>query len=280
LSSSLVFAVLVYLVTGCAAGYLAGLFGVGGGIIIVPVLTLVFEGMHFPRELTVQLAVGTSMATVTVTAIFSARTHHRNGNVDWGRMWMLMPVVLVGVVAGALVGASVPRRVLMACVLAFELAVAGLFLYETTLGRARAAARPERELPPRPSAAQLAVATVLGAVSSVVGIAGGTLFVPYLNLGGMGMRRAIGTAAALGVPIGLVAAVVYLITGLAAHRPLPPYSAGYIYLPAFAGCIVGGVWTSRHGANIGKRLDVRGLKIAFALVLLVAATKMALALRR
>jgi uncharacterized membrane protein YfcA len=124
-----------------------------------------------------------------------------------------------------------------------------------------------------------AVALVLGAVSSIVGIAGGTLFVPFLNLCGVGMRRAIGTAAALGVPIGLVAAIVYLTAGIAAGKGLPPYSAGYIYLPAFAGCSLGGIWTSRHGANIGKRLNVRGLKLAFALVLLVAAVKMALSLR-
>jgi uncharacterized membrane protein YfcA len=268
----------IYLVTGCAAGYLAGLFGVGGGIVIVPVLTFLFEAARFPPAVYAQLAVGTSMATVTVTAVFSARTHHRNGNVDWGRVKALLPPVVVGVVAGALVGASVSRRVLMASVLAFEVGVAGLFLYETTLGRGRAAA--ERERPVAEGAWVLAVTTLLGAISSVVGIAGGTLFVPFLNLSGMGLRRAIGTAAALGVPIGLAATVVYLAAGLASGRPLPPLSLGYVYLPAFAGCIVGGVYTSKHGANLGKRLDVRRLKIAFALVLLAAAVKMALALRK
>jgi len=266
----------IYLVTGCAAGYLAGLFGVGGGIIIVPVLTFLFEGMKFPRELYVQLAVGTSMATVTVTAVFSARTHHRNGNVDWRRVRSLLPVVVVGVVVGALVGASVSRRVLMASVVAFEIGVASLFLYQTTLGNGSAS---ERERPVTSGPKMLGVAAVLGALSSVVGIAGGTLFVPFLNLCGMGLRRAIGTAAALGVPIGLAAAVVYLVAGLASGRNLPPFSAGYIYLPAFAGCIAGGIYTSRHGANIAKRLNVRGLKFAFALVLLAAAAKMALGLR-
>jgi uncharacterized protein len=267
----------IYLVTGCAAGYLAGLFGVGGGIIIVPVLTFLFEGMKLPRELYAQLAVGTSMATVTVTAVFSARTHHRNGNVDWRRVKALLPVVVLGVVAGAIIGASVSRRVLMASVLAFEIGVAALFLYETTLGRGRSGL--ERDRPVASGPALLGVAALLGAISSIVGIAGGTLFVPFLDLCGMGLRRAIGTAAALGVPVGLAAATVYLVAGLTSGKPLPPYSAGYIYLPAFAGCIAGGIFTSRHGANLGKRLDVRGLKIAFALVLLVAATKMALSLR-
>jgi uncharacterized membrane protein YfcA len=268
---------LVYLGTGCAAGYLAGLFGVGGGIIIVPVLTFVFEAMGFPRELYMQLTIGTSMATVTVTAVMSAHTHHRNGNVDWRRVRFLLPMVLAGVIAGALVGASISRRALMMSVLAFELGVAGLFLYQTTLAKAKKA--PEVERPLRLSAAPLlGVSAVLGAISSVVGIAGGTLFVPFLNFAGMGMRRAIGTAAALGIPVGLAAATVYLATGLAAGKPLPPYCAGYVYLPAFCGCVVGGLWTTRHGATLAKKMNVRGLKLAFALVLLAAASKIAWAL--
>ena len=218
------------------------------------------------------------MAIVTITAVFSARTHHRNGNVDWRKARALLPVVVLGVIGGALVGASVPRRVLVGCVLAFEVGVAGLFLYETTLGRTRRGDdRPPTSAPT--AGGSLGLAGLLGAVSSIVGIAGGTLFVPFLNLGGMGMRRAIGTAAALGVPIGLAAATVYVTTGLASGKALPPHAIGYVFLPAFAGCSLGGIWTSRHGANIGKRLDVRGLKMAFAFVLLVAATKMALGLR-
>jgi uncharacterized protein len=263
----------VYLGTGCAAGYLAGLFGVGGGIIIVPVLTFVFEALRFPRDQYMQLTIGTSMATVTVTAIMSAHTHHRNGNVDWRRVRFLLPMVMVGVIVGALVGASISRRALMASVLAFELGVAGLFLYQTILARTKKA--PEVERPMLPAAPLLGVSAILGAISSIVGIAGGTLFVPFLNFAGMGLRRAIGTAAALGIPVGLAAATVYLATGLAAGKPLPAYCAGYVYLPAFFGCVVGGVWTTRHGADLAKRMNVRGLKFAFALVLLAAATKIA-----
>jgi uncharacterized membrane protein YfcA len=276
---SLPIALAIYLATGCAAGYLAGLFGVGGGIIIVPVLNFLFERLGFPPELHARLAVGTSMAIVTVTAIFSARTHDRNGNVDWPRVRSLLPVVVLGVLAGALVGASVSRRVLVLSVLTFEIGVAGLFIYETTLGSNATRTTPEPSRRQRSGVAVIGLGTLLAAVSSIVGIAGGTLFVPFLNLGGMGMRRAIGTAAALGVPIGLVAAEVYLITGLAAGTSLPAHCAGYIYLPAFIGCSLGGTFTSRHGANLGKKLNVRGLKLAFALVLLAAATRMALGLR-
>ena len=121
---------LVYVVTGCAAGYLAGLFGVGGGIIVVPVLTVLFQQMGFASDINVQLSIGTSMAVVAITALSSTRTHNRNGNVDWSRVRTILPAVLAGVVTGAVVGASVSRRVLMASVVTFELVVALQFLYQ------------------------------------------------------------------------------------------------------------------------------------------------------
>jgi uncharacterized protein len=262
-----------YILTGCVAGYLAGLFGVGGGIVIVPVLVFMFEWMGMSRDLIMQMSVGTSMAAVTVTAVWSARTHHRNGNVDWAQVRRLMPVVLVGVVAGALIGARVSRNVLAASVVAFELAVSGWFLNE-----ARNA--PDQEGTQAPTrkglrGLPLALLSILfGAVSSLVGIAGGTLFVPLFNFSGMGLRRAIGTAAALGIPVGAVAATVYLLTGMRAGEALPPHSAGYVYLPAFAGCVVGSLSTTKNGADLAKRMNLRALKRAFAIVLLVTAAKM------
>ena len=136
--------VCIYLITGCAAGYLAGLFGVGGGIVIVPVLVFLFEKMAFPHDLLMQIAIGTSMATVAVTAIVSARTHHANGNVDWMRVYSVLPAVVMGVIVGALVCSHVSRKALMMSVIAFELVVAVLFLSESVFlqgesaGRARA----------------------------------------------------------------------------------------------------------------------------------------------
>ena len=119
-----------------------------------------------------------------------------------------------------------------------------------------------------------AISGLLGAISSVVGIGGGTLFVPFLNYCGVGLRRSIGTAAALGIPVGVVATAVYVTLGSRHAATLPPYSLGYIYLPALAGCALGSLWTTIHGANLAKRMKVRELKIAFAAILLVAAAKM------
>lgn len=267
----------IYLITGCAAGYLAGLFGVGGGIVIVPVLVFLFEEMAFPHDLIMQIAIGTSMATVAVTAIVSARTHHANGNVDWMRVYSVLPAVIIGVIVGALVCSHVSRKALMLSVIAFELGVAVLFLSEVFFSKEKTVEEQERSrlsIPPF-----LGISVILGAVSSIVGIAGGTLFVPFLKYCGMTIRRAIGTAAAIGVPVGIVAAGVYLITGLTAGKTLPSYSMGYVYLPAFAGCTLGSFWTTKHGADLSKKMDTRNLKCAFAAVLFLAAGKMILGMR-
>lgn len=268
---------LVYLTVGALAGYLAGLFGVGGGIIIVPVLTTLFRAMGIPPEVIMPLTIGTSMAVVSVTSAFSARTHGSNGNVDWPLARLLAPAVLVGVVAGALLAAAIPRGALVGCVVAFELLVAAMFLLQVWHpdGHGEAPAGPDGAVPKRwPAAPMLAASLPLGLVSSIVGIAGGTLFVPFLTFSGTPMRRAIGTAAALGVPISVAAAAIYVATGLAGQRPLPPGALGFVYLPAFIGCVAGGMWTTKHGVTLAKRMNLRWLKLAFALVLLAAAGKM------
>jgi uncharacterized protein len=243
---------LIYIFSGCAAGYLAGLFGVGGGIVIVPVLTTLFQAMGVDRAVIMPLAIGTSMAVVLITSLLSARTHHTNGNVDWATAKMLIPTVSVGVVSGALLGAYISRAVLVWCVIAFELGVATMFLTQVwnQQGHAEGYSRPQKW----PPILMQVVAMPLGLVSSIVGIAGGTLFVPFLTICGIDMRRAIGSAAALGVPISIVATVVYIATGIMGHKVLPPFSIGYVYLPAFFGCVVGSL-EFRLSESAEKRPD-------------------------
>ncbi len=263
---------LVYLVTGSAAGYLAGLFGVGGGIIIVPVLVILFKATGISSSVIMPLSIGTSMAVVSVTSLLGARAHYANANVDWTKAKLLLPMVLLGVVAGALIGSYIAHDALIWCVIAFELSVATLFLVQVLRKDGHhEGAVPKNSLP---HTMMLGISSVLGLVSSVVGIAGGTLFVPFLSFCGVGMRKAIGTATALGAPLSLVAAFVYLLTGLSGHKPLPSYSMGYIYFPAFLGCVAGGIWTTKHGAALGLKFNLRWLKLVFALILLGAAGKM------
>ncbi len=261
----------MYLITGCAAGYLAGLFGVGGGIIIVPILVILFKASGISPAVLMPLAIGTSMAVVSVTSLMGARAHHANGNVDWESARQLLPVVLLGVVAGALLGSYIPHGFLTGCVISFELGVAALFLSQAVRKSGHEEAIPKVAMP---QARMLAISGILGLVSSVVGIAGGTLFVPFLSFCGVGLRKAIGTATALGAPLSLVAAFVYVMTGSLGSKALPPYSLGYVYLPAFLGCVLGGIWTTKHGAMLGLKLRLRMLKLSFALILLGAAGKM------
>jgi len=261
----------LYLITGCAAGYLAGLFGVGGGIIIVPILVILFKASGISPTVLMPLAIGTSMAIVSVTSLMGARAHHANGNVDWRNARQLLPLVLLGVVTGALLGSYIPHGFLTGCVISFELGVAALFLSQAVRKSGHEETSPKTAMP---QSRMLAISSILGLVSSVVGIAGGTLFVPFLSFCGVGLRKAIGTATALGAPLSLVAAFVYVMTGSLGSQALPPYSLGYVYLPAFLGCVIGGIWTTKHGAMLGLKLRLRVLKLSFALILLGAAGKM------
>ncbi len=263
---------LIYLITGCISGFLAGLFGVGGGIIIVPVFTLLFSAMGFAPSVIMPLTIGSSMAIVSVTSVFSARTHHQHNNVDWVTAKKLWPTVLLGVVLGAWLGSTISRSALVGSVIAFELTVACWFLWQCwhTEGHGEGPSAKK----PWTSAAMMLVALPLGSISSLVGIAGGTLFVPFLTLAGVGMRKAIGTAAALGIPISVVAASVYIVTGLSSGKLLPDYALGFVYLPAFAGCVLGSFSTAPYGAALAKKMNLRKLKFTFALVLLAAAGKM------
>jgi uncharacterized protein len=261
----------IYIVTGSAAGYLAGLFGIGGGVIMVPVLTMLFQQFSFPNDLVIKLSVGTSMAVVAVTAVVSTRTHNKNGNVDWVRVKALSPAVLIGVIGGALIGVIASRMVLSASVAIFELVVAAQFLYESIFVSALSLGEEPRRIP---AGWILSLSSLVGAISSVVGIGGGTLFVPLLNFCGTELKRAIGTAAALGIPVGFAGSLIYLAVGSAGIADRPMHTIGFVYVPAFCGCVIGSIWTTAHGANLAKGMNARNLKMTFAIVLLIAATKM------
>lgn len=264
----------LYLVAGTAGGYLAGMFGVGGGIILVPVLSMLFHGMGFPEAVVMPLAIGTSMASICLTTVQSARAHSRHANVDWAKARSLLLFVTIGSAIGAYIGGIISHHALKLCVVAFELVICVLFARQAICNIATSeVAVTQRALPAWLSRT---LSMVIGAVSSVVGIAGGTMFVPFLSFVGTPMRKAIGTASALGIPIALMATAMYIATGMLSGAALPEGSVGYVYLPAFLGCLPGGLFAARHGAALARRLNLRVLKGAFACVLLAAAIKMAL----
>lgn len=247
----------VYLLTGALAGLLGGLFGIGGGLIIVPVLILVF-GLHgVDAQVLTQLAIGTSLAAIVVTAISSTRGHHRRGAVRWSVFFQLAPGLCVGVAVGAWLAHFLPGARLQLLFGLFAVLVA----VQTGLGLQARAGRP---LPTAPGLA--AAGTGIGLASALFGIGGGSLTVPFLSWCNMRMQEAVATSAACGLPIALIGALAYAVVGWSLPG-LPAWSTGYVYWPACAGIVLASVPAARIGVYLAHRLPAAQLRRAFALFL-------------
>ena len=255
---------LAYLALGAFAGVLAGLLGVGGGIIIVPVLTFLFTSQGLPAPYIAHLALGTSLATIIFTSVSSLRAHHGRGAVEWRVVRRISAGIVVGTLAGSWVAAQLSTRSLKVFFVAFLYYVAIQMLLNIR-------PKPSRQLPG--TGGMFGVGGIIGAVSSLVGIGGGSLSVPFMVWCNMSMHNAIGTSAAIGFPIALAGAVGYMANGLAAAS-LPPWSVGFVYLPALAGIALASVATAPLGARLAHSLPVSGLKKIFALLLIVMGTKL------
>jgi uncharacterized protein len=253
---------LLLLCTGALAGLAAGLLGVGGGLVVVPALTFLFAAWGLAPDLAVHSAVGTSLATIVVTGAASVRAHNRHGAVLWPRVRRLGPAVAAGAVAGALLAHRMPGPALRAAVGLFELLVAVRMAF---------AALAPGALRERPDAR--AWGLPIGAVSALVGIGGGTLTVPYLAARGVPLHRAVGTGAALGVPIALAGGAAMMLAGWG-EAGLPAPRLGYVYLPAFAAVAVASALSAPLGARLAHRLPADRLRRAFAVVLAVAGIRM------
>lgn len=259
---------LSYLAVGAVAGLFAGLFGVGGGIVIVPALTFLFTAQHLPAPFILHLALGTSLATIMFTSISSLRAHHSKEAVDWQIFRRITPGILAGTLLGTWVAAQLSSRFLKGFFVTFLYYVA----IQMLLNRRPT---PSRQLPG--TRGMLYVGALIGGISSLVGIGGGSMSVPFLVWCNVSMRNAIGTSAAIGFPIALAGALGYVANGLAAED-LPPLTLGFVYLPALIGISVSSILTAPLGAKLAHALPVPRLKKIFALFLLTLATKMLLGL--
>lgn len=257
----------IYLAAGAAAGLGAGLFGIGGGLIIVPVLLFVFAQQGINDDISVHLAVGSSLATIIVTSLSSIRAHYRLGNI----IWSVYPPLAAGLVVGALGGAQIagllPGEAMRSIFAAFVLIMA---LRMATGGQPPA----HRTLPKTPGLA--GTGTVVGAISSIVGIGGGSLMVPFFAWCGVDMRKAVGTSAATGFPIAVAGTVGFMLAGVEAHGALPAGSTGFVYWPGVAGIAVASVLLAPVGAKLASRLPQRRLKQAFAVFLVVVGIRLML----
>lgn len=248
-----------YLLVGAAAGVLAGLFGVGGGAIIVPALVFIFalQGIH--TDVAMHMAIGTSLATIVFTGISSARAHHRKGNVLINSMKQMAPGLVIGVILGGWIAGQLSGGLLGMLFGCFLLMVAANLVF----GKKESATVRE-STPARNGIA----GTVIGIASAFFGIGGGTLTVPWLAAHGANMKQAAGTSSACGVFIALFGAITYVVTGWA-HPHLPPLATGYVLWPAFIGITVSSIVFVRVGVMLSSKLPQQAVRLLFASFLVV-----------
>jgi uncharacterized membrane protein YfcA len=255
---------LIYSAVGGIAGILAGLLGIGGGLVIVPMLVYAFEIQAIPRQLIMHLALATSMASIMFTSVSSFMAHHRRGAVHWDVVKKIVVGILTGTFLGSYFASSLSTNFLKVFFVIFLYFVA----IQLLLGK-----KPKggRDLPGM--AGMFAVGNIIGVVSSFVGIGGGSLSVPFMLWCNIKVHNAIGTSAAIGLPIAVAGTVGYIVGGWKVAA-LPTYSVGYVYLPALFGIAAASVFTAPLGVKLAHSLPVDKLKRVFSLLLLVVATKM------
>jgi uncharacterized protein len=253
-----------YLCIGAAVGFLAGLLGIGGGMVMVPMLVFVFTAKGFPAGHMMHLSLATSMATIVFTSLSSVRAHHRHQAVDWPVARAMAPGIVAGGLAASLVAGYVPTRPLAVFFTGFMFYAAAQMFFEVK-------PKPSRQLPG--TAGLLGVGAAIGGVSSVLAAGGAFLSIPFLARCNVPLKRAIGTAAAIGFPIAAAGTAGYVFNGLGVDG-LPEGSLGFVYLPALALIVGASMLVAPLGARLAHRLPVKRLRIMFALMLLVLALRM------
>jgi uncharacterized membrane protein YfcA len=255
-----------YLGVGAIVGFFAGLLGIGGGIIIVSTLALMFTAQGYPPDHVMHLAIGTSLAAIIAGSWSSFRTHDRHGSVDWPIVRAMTPGMLVGVLAGAGLARIAPTAFLKYFFLAFTLFMTAQMVLNLRPD-------PSRELPGR--AALFAVAAGIGVCSSLFGGGAAAVGVPFLTWCRVTTHRAIGTVAAMGFPLAIAGAGGYIVAGWSVPD-LPPWSLGFVYLPAFVGISITSILVAPWGARLAHRLTGATLRRIFAIFLVLMGVKVAI----
>lgn len=250
---------------GLATGFLAGLLGIGGGMLLVPFLTTIIGLQGVAPGLAVKMAIATSMATIMFTSVSSVRAHHRRGAVRWDIAQRLAPGIVLGGMAASLGVFALLRGAVLALVFAAFVTFSALQML-----RARKPA-PSRELPG--TAGQLAAGSGIGFLSGLVGAGGGFVSVPFMTWCNVPIHNAVATSAALGFPIAVVNVLGYVLAGQA-EAGLPPASLGYVWLPALGAVALCSVLTAPLGARVAHQLPVAQLRRVFAGLLFLLAAYM------
>lgn len=248
---------LAYLILGGFVGFFAGLLGVGGGGIMVPVLTTMFVMQNFGGsggEHVVHMALSTSMAAILITSISSLRAHHKHGAVLWPVVRTITPGILLGTFGATFIASMASSRALAIFFVCFMSYVAVQMLINRK-------PQPNRELPG--PVGLTAAGLGIGGISALVAIGGATISVPFMTWCNVRIQNAIATAAAIGFPIAVAGTIGYFFNGLSAQG-MPPGSVGYIYLPAVVLISLVSYFTAPIGAKLAHSLPVATLKKVFA----------------
>ncbi len=256
---------LAYLCLGSVVGFFAGLLGIGGGLIMVPVLSFLFSAQGLPSDLILRLALGTSMAAIIFTSISSLLTHHMSRSVNWGIVKFIMPGVILGTFCGATLAHNLPGKYLSIFIIFFIYYTATKMVINSTPSTNRA-------LPGKIGI--FTVGGIIGGVSSLVAIGGGTLTVPFLTACNVRLQHAVGTSTAVGCTIAIVGTVGYISSGIIHSQILPEYCLGYIYLPALAGIVAFSMVTATIGAKVTHIVKIKIIRKIFVILLYILGTKM------
>lgn len=263
--------IFTFLALGAFVGIAAGLLGIGGGGVLVPMLTTIFLSQNIPAEQVVHLALGTSMACIIVTSFSSLRAHHANGNV----IWPLVKLMVIGVVFGTFSATFIASMISSKALAIF---FACFMAYVAIQMFVNSKANNKQNNPPSAyhliNRIELLFASIgIGSISAIVSIGGGSITVPYLTWRNIDIKKAIGTSAAIGFPLSIAGSFGYLVTGWSQTPPIP-YTYGFINLPAVLVVSITSFFAAPIGANLTQKLPVGALKKIFALLLAILSTKM------
>jgi uncharacterized membrane protein YfcA len=242
---------------GLCTGFLAGLLGLGGGMLMVPFLSFILTTRNYPADHVIKMAVATSLATICFTSLSSVRAHHRRGAVRWDVVRVLAPGILVGAFLGSQVAAAVPAKVL-------TWLFSGFVTFSATQLILNRKPKPSRTLPG--PGGMFGVGNLIGMLSALVGAGGAFISVPFMTWCNVTIHSAVATSAALGFPIALAGTLGYLFAGWSLPE-MPPGALGFLYWPGLLVLSAASITTAPLGARVAHSMDVAPLKRVFAVVL-------------
>ncbi|HLB56679.1 MAG TPA: sulfite exporter TauE/SafE family protein [Coxiellaceae bacterium] len=261
----LLFALLIYFILGICTGFLSGLLGVGGGLIMVPGLVLVFPWEHINPAIMMHVAVGTSLTSMIIVTYRSLRSHMKYHEPFFPIYKKLLPAILVGIIVGGLITRHLDSRVLEIIFGIFTLCMAFLLFFQDNEKAS------QRKLPG--FLGMMAAGGFIGLQSGLLGIGGGSFTVPFLTHRGVNIRLALVVSVSIAMTVAVIGSIAYMIAGFDASG-LPQWSTGFVYWPAFLGLALGGILLAPYGAKVSRHISQEKVKILFVIFLLIVSAHM------